>query len=300
LLSRKRLKRAAWVLGILVILWLLASFLVAYRFTRRPQARFEEPAPQVSWGKLEELRLQTKDGLGIGAWYAPGADDSPAVLLLHGNKASRASSLSRAAWFAQEGCSVLLISLRAHGDSDGDFNDLGYSARHDVVAAVAYLEGRRPKRPILVQGTSLGAGAAVFAAPELGKRVSGYLLEGLYRDLHTSVRNRTKVFLPPLLDGMAYSGLVLVGPLVLPDADRIAPVEFIGQIPETVPVLLLAGSADDRARPDEARALHECVASHGRLVFFEGAGHESFLEYDPALFRASVLPLLRDVKGLKS
>jgi len=37
-----------------------------------------------------------------------------------------------------------MISLRAHGDSTGDFNDVGYSARHDVVVAVEFL-GNYPK-----------------------------------------------------------------------------------------------------------------------------------------------------------
>ena len=29
-----------------------------------------------------------------------------------------------------------MVTLRAHGDSSGDGNDLGLSAKHDVIAAV--------------------------------------------------------------------------------------------------------------------------------------------------------------------
>jgi alpha-beta hydrolase superfamily lysophospholipase len=76
-----------------------------------------------------------------------------------------------------------MISLRAHGDSTGDFNDMGYSARHDVVAAVEFLERRRPGNPIVIHGLSMGAGAAVFASGELGHRIKGYVLESPYRDL---------------------------------------------------------------------------------------------------------------------
>jgi alpha-beta hydrolase superfamily lysophospholipase len=291
----RRLRRWVLILGLLVLGWLLASLLAAYHLTRRPHPRCDEPPPEVAWGRLESQRLQTHDGLSIGAWFAPGREDRPSVLLLHGNRGRRRDSLAPAGVFAAEGCSTLLLSLRAHGDSDGDFNDLGYSARHDVVAAVEFLERRRPGRPILVRGHSLGAAAAIFAAPELSTRVHGYQLESPYRDLRTATRNRLEAYLPPLLDRVAYLGLHLMSPLVLGDVDRLAPIDSIGAIPPTVPVWILAGSCDERARPAEARALYERVASHGRLVFFEGAGHVALVQYDPALYRETLRDLLKQV-----
>ena len=62
---------------------------------------------------------------------------------------------------------MLLITLRAHGDSTGALNDIGFGARHDVVAAIDFLERCRPGRPIVVHGASLGAAAALFASAEL-------------------------------------------------------------------------------------------------------------------------------------
>ena len=83
--------------------------------------------------------------------------------------------------------------------------------------------------------------------------------------------------LPPVLDLAAYAGLNLVAPVFLPHLDEISPLKAIAGIPDDVPVLILAGGGDHLARPDEARALHEQVASHGRLVFFPGAGHGDLL-----------------------
>ena len=88
------------------------------------------------------------------------------------------------------GCSVLMISHRAHGDSTGEFDDAGYSARRDVYAAVEFLEQRRPGRPVIVDGNSLGSAAAIFAAGELGHRVAAYILESPYQDLKIAVWNR--------------------------------------------------------------------------------------------------------------
>jgi alpha-beta hydrolase superfamily lysophospholipase len=156
------------------------------------------------------------------------------------------------------------------------------------VAAVAYLEQRRRGRPILIQGNSLGAAAALYAAEALGTRVHGYNLEAAYADIRTAVRNRTEMYLPFPLDQVGYLGLSLVGPLVLPDIDRMAPAEAIAAIPPSVPVLLLAGGRDQHARPEEAQALHENARANSRLVWFERARHESLFAHDPRLYQEAV------------
>jgi alpha-beta hydrolase superfamily lysophospholipase len=296
-ITRRRFKLGLLALGVLLTLWLLASLGVAYRLTRRSQPPFPEPVPAADWGQFESLRLRTSDGQEIGAWFVAGAGDEPAVLLIHGVAASRSACLGRAKMLAALGCSVLMISLRAHGDSTGDFNDMGYSARHDVVAAVDFLERRCPGRPIVIHGLSMGGAAAVFASGGLAHRVKGYILESPYRDLKTAVRNRTENALPPVLDRIAYSGLLVVSPLVLPDLEKISLIEAIGGIPPDVPVLILAGSEDPVARPEEAQAILERIHSHGRLVLLEHAGHMNFPEIDPDLYRRSVLGFLHEITG---
>jgi pimeloyl-ACP methyl ester carboxylesterase len=262
--------------------------------THRSRPRAEEPVPNVSWSTFEPLRIATSDGHDLGAWFAPGRDDLPSVVLLHGNGGSRTSVLDRANFLGREGYSVLPITLRAHGDSSGDFNDFGYSARLDVVSAVEFLEARRPGKPIFILGTSLGAAAATFASKDLGARVAGYLLEAPYRDLRSAVRNRTSAALPLGMEWVAYQGLVLVSPLILPHLDAISPLEGIAGVPEQVPILLMAGRLDVKARPEQVEALYNRVSSHARYVIFERAGHLSYLQNDPELYRSTVLGFLRE------
>jgi uncharacterized protein len=220
--------------------------------------------------------------------------------VLHGNGASRIQCLDRAELLAAEGCAVLLVTLRAHGDSTGEFNDIGYSARHDVIAAAEFLERHRPGKPIVVLGASLGAAAAVFASGELAHRVVGYILESPYQDLKTAVRNRTENALPPGLDWIAYRGLLFVSCWILPDVNKISPVTAIGGIPGDVPVLILAGSDDRHARPEEAEALHDRVKGHGRLVVFEHAGHMNFPYASPQRYRKEALGFIRKAGRLEN
>jgi alpha-beta hydrolase superfamily lysophospholipase len=287
------LRRLLIAFGLAFAFWFLSSYAVAYRFTRRLHAIHPEPTPKITWGTIESFRLSTSDGEDLGAWYVDGKPEAPVVLLLHGHGGTRTHCLQRGEIAASSGCSALMITLRAHGDSSGDFDDIGYSARHDVVSAVDWIEKNHPNRPVIIWGQSMGAAAAVFAAQELGERAKGYILECPYQDLRTAVRNRTEYFLPPGLDRLAYTGLLTVSPLVIPNNDKINVVEAIGEVPPSTPILILAGSCDRRARPEEARTLYEHVQSHGQLKIFEGADHMQLMRTDPAGYREAVSEFFR-------
>jgi pimeloyl-ACP methyl ester carboxylesterase len=288
----KWLRRLAIYATLAVVLWLVGSYFMVYRFTQRPQPMFAEPAPEISWGEIQSLRLPTDDGEELGAWFIDGEAEQPLVLLLHGHRGCRRDCLAQAKMLAEAGCPVLLISLRAHGDSTGQVNDAGYSARHDVAAAVGWLRKNHPDRPVVVWGRSLGAAAAVFAAGQLSNGVTGYILECPYQDVYTAVWNRMEYYLPPVVRHLAYAGAVIVAPLVLPEADKISPLDAAASIPESSRVLIMAGSNDRRARPEEARAVFERVRSHARLVIVPQADHLRLHEADAGLYEESVLKVI--------
>jgi uncharacterized protein len=288
-LANRRVRRLLIFTTVVMAVWLLSSLAVAYALTRRHGPRSVEPLPDIADWQLESHRLKTSDGEELGAWFAEGQPEGPSVLLLHGHRGRRSNSLRLGKLLASQGCAVLMISLRAHGDSTGEFDDVGFSARRDVCAAVDFLEQRRPSRPVIIDGNSMGSAAAIFAAGELGHRVAAYILESPYKDLKGAVWNRIDNRLPPGLSHAAYGGLMLVSPLFLPHLDQISPVNAIGAIPDDVPVLILAGTADRLARYQEAQTLHRQIAAHSRLVLLPGAGHGDLLGAATELYTRTVL-----------
>ena len=292
--SRRRtwLRRGVIAFALLIILWLLSSFLVAQRLTARPQPRRDEPVRELPWGKIEAFRLTTDDGEEIGAWFIDGRQNRVPVLLLHGNGSCRGENLREAEIAGSAGHPVLLLSVRAHGDSSGERNDFGYSARREVVAAVDWLAQRCPGRRPVIWGRSLGSAAALFASAELGDRVKGYLLECPYSDLRTAVRNRTRQHLPPFVEFVAYAGLRTMALVVMPDFDRIAPIEAIGGISSKSRVLILAGGQDRRATVEEARALRDACPGEAELKVFEEGDHLRLAEVDLTAYRETILGFL--------
>ena len=294
--TRRTLRIAIVVLAVLTAVWMLTSAAVAYHLTRRTAPAFSEPVPDVPWAQFELHRIHTGDGEEIGAWLHRATNDAPTVLLLHGNGGSRRSCLPHARWLVEENFGVLMISLRAHGDSSGTLNDFGYSARHDVIAAIDFLHEQRPNTPTFVLGGSLGAAAAVFAAEELGDRVDAYVLDCLYSDLERAIANRCRIHLPPVLDCIAGTGLTLVAPLVLAHAEHISPREAMSRAPTDVPILLLAGSDDRHATPAEGQALHGTCKSRSEFHVFAGCGHLEQFHAPSEEYKRRVLAFLRGAR----
>ena len=288
-------KAALALLALGLAVWLVSSAVVARKLTQRARPPFAEPAANVNWSKAEEHRLTTSDGQTIGAWLVRHPDPHGCVLVLHGNGSSRSARLGVMQLVWSHGYSVMAISLRCHGDSTGEVNDLGWSARHDVVTAVDFLEQECPQQPVYIVGQSLGSAAAIFAADQLGNRVSGYFLEQPYRDLQSAAWNRLQNALPPVFDCVAYVGLRLWSVVFLSaEVRQHSPFDMVTRIPADVPIVIATGSADRHARLEDVQAVLGQVESHARLVVFRGAEHVSLYKYDPELYAEALLECLNE------
>ncbi len=284
--ARRRLVRLLLRAALaLIVLWLAAGAFASWKLTRRPRSPFDEPPPTIDGRVMQNHRLYTSDGEEVGAWFLTGHAGRGTVLFLHGIGGSRSMFSNLFAPLARDGYGVLAVSLRSHGDSTGAAHDVGYSARHDVISAVEFLERERPGEPIVVCGSSFGGAAAAYASAELGVRVHAYVFDSLYADLRSALWNRLDHYLPPGLDYLAYAGFRLWAPVFLPvKLDLLRPCDPVSQIPESIPLVFAAGSKDFRSPPSEARAMYETVQSHAKFVEFPGAGHSLLNANDPATY----------------
>ncbi len=170
------------LLGVLAYL-LVGSYLANQLTEPKRQAQRNSPAEYAL--KFEELQVRSRDQLALATWFIPAESDS-AVLLVHGLATCRSCEFDgRFVEFASQlhnlGLNILMIDLRAHGQSEGSHVTFGVKEKWDVLGAIDWLEQRGFKK-IGLLGVSLGAASTVEAAvdPHGGDRAGAIVLDSCF------------------------------------------------------------------------------------------------------------------------
>ncbi|MBC9031773.1 alpha/beta fold hydrolase [Sphingomonas sp. JC676] len=240
----------------------------------------------------QDLKIVSTDDVTLAASYWPGRTaQAPAVLLLHGNGASRAMMAANAAWLAAEGYAALTIDFRGHGESTATPHSFGLRESADVAAALAWLKRRQGGAPVAVIGVSLGGAAALLGSQD-PLAANALILQAVYPDIRRAIRNRLAAqtgsgpawLLEPLLSLQAL-------PRYGEWPSRIAPLAALRRYHG--PVFVIGGGADRYTPPNETRELFEAAPGPRALWIVDGLDHRRVSGLTSDLYRARVLAFLR-------
>jgi dipeptidyl aminopeptidase/acylaminoacyl peptidase len=273
------------VLGLLVS-WGLGEALV----WPTPAAVPAATAPAV------DARLRSCDGLALAATYRPGRTPAaPAVLLLHGNGASRAAMAATAQVLADAGYATLAIDFRGHGQSQSARHSFGLYESRDAEAGFRWLKARQSGAKVAVVGLSLGGAAALLGAKG-PLPADALVVEAVYPDIRHAIRNRIAAFttqapahlLEPLLSLQSRPRLG-----VWPS--QLSPLNAARRYPG--PVLVIGGGADRYTPPDETRSLYAAFPGPKRLWYMAGRVHAGVGDISDAAYRGQLLAFLAATLG---
>ncbi len=227
----------------------------------------------------EDLQLDTEDGVRLAAWYVP-PPRRTTLILVHGLGANRADLLPLARAFVGRGYGLLLLDLRAHGESGGRASTLGLHEVRDVSAAVRYLQQRPEVDPdrIGIYGQSLGAAVAIMAGAEL-TALRAVVADSGFASVEWLVRHQFGAF-SRLPAGLA--------PLVVEigrwqtgvDVAQVAPVRHIGRISPR-PVMIVHGELDDVMLVENALLLADAAREPKEVWIAPGVHHAGAYGADP-------------------
>lgn len=221
---------------------------------------FPEGDPGPPPGEWEGVTIHTDDGLDLAAWYRPAASETaPLVVLLPGNGGNRAGRLAVGDGLAARDLAVLLVDYRGFGGNPGRPSEAGLA--DDARGAARLAAALAPGRPIVYLGESLGAAVATGLAAEV--RPDALVLASPFTSLADVGRFHYPWALPLLM------------------RDRYPSLErFEGGDLDGVPVLVLAGSADQVVPVAQSRAIAD--AAGAELYEVAGADHnEPAIRSDP-------------------
>ncbi|MFL5331488.1 MAG: hypothetical protein ACJ8C4_21570 [Gemmataceae bacterium] len=83
---------------------------------------------------------------------------------------------------------------------------------------------------------------------------------------------------------------------MIPEASRIDPASAAEKVPAGIPVLILAGGDDDRARPEEAQNIARRLGGRARVEIIPNARHVHLCDCDREKYQTLVLEFLGGIR----
>jgi pimeloyl-ACP methyl ester carboxylesterase len=223
--------------------------------------------------KYIPVSIKSYDGLNLTAKYYEYKKGAPIELMLHGYRGNSERDLCGGIQrcFALER-NVLLVDLRASGDSDGHIITFGLRESKDCLAWIDYIIQRFGKdSKIILTGVSMGATTVLLTAGnKLPKNVVGVLADSGYTTAKDIIKKVIKQLHLPvcLLYPFVWLGAKIYGGF---DINKISALDSIKNC--QVPVMLFHGESDDFVPCDMSRQLYQACTCKKHLLTIPGAGH---------------------------
>ncbi len=233
----------------------------------------------------EIIELTTPDGVTIkGSYIAGPQDNSPAILMLHGNGGSRAQFWRHLRVYNEAGFAVLAIDFRGHGQSQAESKSYGVYESIDAYTAFDFLKIKQQGAKIGVLGLSLGGSAALIG--DSGPLAAdAMILQSVFPDLRRAIGNRVGA-IEPLL---SYQSYIRYGR----SPDTISPVKSAAQFEGAA--LLLGGDKDIYTPPSEVKEMHDAIKGPKALWIVEGLNHAQMSGLNDDAYMQRTLTFFQDI-----
>lgn len=216
----------------------------------------------------EDVELTTRDGIILDGWFIPAAvETDAAVIVMHGFTGHRLGELAAFVPWLQPRYNVLQFDFRGHGTSGEAPITLGAREIDDVSAAVEYLQ-RRGMTRIALLGVSMGAAAAILAAPELPVRA--VVADAPFAELRNPIANRMRAEGYPL--AALGSWIIVASASIRARARLLAPIRRVAGIAPRG-LMIISPRNDELIDHSQRVALYEAAREPKELYVVDDAEH---------------------------
>jgi hypothetical protein len=224
----------------------------------------------------QKLQIKTPDGLLLRAFLVQSNLDTTygVMVQLHGISNCKETNFPRARILADSGYASLLLDLRAHGESEGEFCTFGYYEKNDLKAVADTLALRLPGTPMGIWGASLG-GAIALQAMAADSRYQFGIVESTFDEYPKVVAEYGADYMLGLRpEWLLHRVMYKSGIIAHFDPYAVMPVKAAATIQH--PVLFMHGDKDARIPMEFNRRNFDAVQSaEKQWVTVSGGGHSN-------------------------
>lgn len=193
--------------------------------------------------------------------------------------------------YKEKGYNVLTIDQRAHGNSDGTYNTVGFEEHKDVLIWAELLHKDYGVEAVVLHGICIGASCCMFAltSENCPSYMVGMVAEGMYPNFWESFKNHMIELKKPTEPFLSLVNMWMK--LYTGHTMKFGPVDVIGKMQK--PLLMLHSKEDLYSLPSEAQNLYEKSASvFKELVWFEKGAHSQLRNADKEKYDGAVREFL--------
>ena len=240
-----------------------------------------------------KFTVLTKDSVELSAWFLSGHKDTAraTVIILHGIGSCKETQFTRAEILAGEGYNTVVLDLRAHGESGGDYCTFGYYEKFDLKAVVDSALQLSGGKPVGIWGASLG-GAIALQAMGNDRRIAFGVIESTFDEFEKVAME----YGADMMFGLKSKWLTdhvlnKSGNIARFDPQSVKPVVSAASIDR--PILFMHGDRDNKIPIEFNRRNFAAVpASKKEWITVPGAGHGDLWRMGGNHLKAQVLAFL--------
>lgn len=250
----------------------------------------EDYIKTIEWAKRTQHKKYTitsHDGLKLFGRYYDHSINSPNVILIHGYRSVSNRLLDLAKFYFEDlNMNVLMIDLRGHGLSEGDYIGMGANDSLDLISWINFLNGKSG-RDIAIHGMSMGAVTALNTSNVALENVKIIIADSPF----SSFKNMMDFFFKK---HYRIPGFLFYGPLTL--ITKLTLGFFLGEInPEAkvkqsrYPIMFIHGGHDNRVPAKFSKDLFNNCSNKKDLLIIEGADHTFAYVCEFDLYRRKIV-----------
>jgi len=239
----------------------------------------------------DTVLLTTANGKKLEAWYMKADSARGTVILFHGLSSNKGNVLGEAFEFNSFGYNTLLVDLRAHGNSEGIVNSIGYKESEEVKLAYDHIS-KKGEKNIVLWGMSLGAVIITKAIWQYELKPQKIILEMPFDRLQDHINARARIsgfpgepfgFFVTFWTGFE-QGYWGYGHKTSNYVKKIS-----------CPVLLQWGNSDEYVLKGETERIFASINSpKKKLEIYDGAGHGPLVSANQSKWDETVTDFLND------
>jgi len=301
-----------WVAG--VFLLLTGYFSISYMIYRKIMVDFNKPPVDLvdhtedfykdayKWFQetpWNDVHINSYDSLKLHAYYIPSFNkkSNNLAIVVHGYQSKATDMIIIGQMYAKLGFQVLLIDLRGHGKSEGDFTTFGHYEKYDLKRWVNFaVRTYGTDLNILVHGVSMGAATSMMLTGlDIPKNVKFLVLDSGFTQVKKTFtntkRSRGLKFFYPGLDIVVYSKHKFI-------FEQVRPIKYMRK--NTTPFLIVQGDADTAVPLDMAKKLYSVSPANKKdILIIKGSKHALGFRDDFKQCEDTVYKNIKDVFDIR-